>query len=158
MWWLSDFIPLQIKSIWNIFIFQFLETSTSMFMASKQQTPGSTNTGKIIYYIGVNKAALSLSDLTHFFVLFCFFPLFLLTETSQLLLIVSDGRGLFLEGKERVAAAVQAARSANIFVIFVVLDNPNSRVRNLIWFCVHSVGLAKLKNTDLHFGYNEMRC
>ncbi|KAF4099466.1 hypothetical protein G5714_019592 [Onychostoma macrolepis] len=73
-------------------IAQFLETSTNMFMAAKQQTPGSTN-----------------------------------TETSQLLLIVSDGRGLFLEGKERVAAAVQAARSANIFVIFVVLDNPNSR-------------------------------
>uniref|UniRef100_A0A671LK38 Midasin n=1 Tax=Sinocyclocheilus anshuiensis TaxID=1608454 RepID=A0A671LK38_9TELE len=73
-------------------IAQFLETSTNMFMAAKQQTPGSTS-----------------------------------TETSQLLLIVSDGRGLFLEGKERVAAAVQAARSANIFVIFVVLDNPNSR-------------------------------
>ncbi|XP_058881826.1 midasin isoform X1 [Acipenser ruthenus] len=49
------------------------------------------------------------------------------TETAQLLLIVSDGRGLFLEGKERVTAAVQAARNANIFVIFVVLDNPNSR-------------------------------
>lgn len=49
------------------------------------------------------------------------------TEMAQLLLIVSDGRGLFLEGKERVAAAVQAARSANVFVIFVVLDNPNSR-------------------------------
>ncbi|CAB1342786.1 unnamed protein product [Coregonus sp. 'balchen'] len=49
------------------------------------------------------------------------------TETAQLLLIVSDGRGLFLEGKERVTAAVQAARSANVFVIFVVLDNPNSR-------------------------------
>ncbi|XP_076872534.1 midasin isoform X2 [Brachyhypopomus gauderio] len=49
------------------------------------------------------------------------------TETAQLLLIVSDGRGLFLEGKERVAAAVQEARSANVFVIFVVLDNPNSR-------------------------------
>nr|XP_030123445.3 midasin isoform X1 [Taeniopygia guttata] len=48
-------------------------------------------------------------------------------ETAQLLLIVSDGRGLFLEGKERVTAAVQAARNANIFVIFVVLDNPNSR-------------------------------
>ncbi|XP_051581140.1 midasin isoform X2 [Myxocyprinus asiaticus] len=48
-------------------------------------------------------------------------------ESSQLLLVVSDGRGLFLEGKERVTAAVQAARSANIFVVFVVLDNPNSR-------------------------------
>lgn len=50
------------------------------------------------------------------------------TETAQLLLVVSDGRGLFLEGKDRVLAAVQAARNANIFVIFVVLDNPSSRV------------------------------
>ncbi|XP_047429048.1 midasin isoform X2 [Mugil cephalus] len=49
------------------------------------------------------------------------------SDTAQLLVIVSDGRGLFLEGKERVMAAVQAARSANVFVIFVVLDNPNSR-------------------------------
>ncbi|XP_072602537.1 midasin-like isoform X2 [Vulpes vulpes] len=47
-------------------------------------------------------------------------------ETAQLLLVVSDGRGLFLEGKDRVLAAVQAARNANIFVIFVVLDNPSS--------------------------------
>uniref|UniRef100_A0A8D2KWR3 Midasin n=1 Tax=Varanus komodoensis TaxID=61221 RepID=A0A8D2KWR3_VARKO len=50
-----------------------------------------------------------------------------LIETAQLLLIVSDGRGLFLEGKERVTAAVQSVQNANIFVIFVVLDNPNSR-------------------------------
>uniref|UniRef100_A0A3P9MDK6 Midasin n=1 Tax=Oryzias latipes TaxID=8090 RepID=A0A3P9MDK6_ORYLA len=49
------------------------------------------------------------------------------SSTAQLLLIVSDGRGLFLEGKERVTAAVRAARNANIFVIFVVLDDPNSR-------------------------------
>ncbi|XP_007570662.1 midasin isoform X2 [Poecilia formosa] len=49
------------------------------------------------------------------------------SETAQLLLIVSDGRGLFLEGKERVVAAVKGARTANIFVIFVVLDNPNTR-------------------------------
>uniref|UniRef100_A0A3Q4BJ07 Midasin n=1 Tax=Mola mola TaxID=94237 RepID=A0A3Q4BJ07_MOLML len=49
------------------------------------------------------------------------------SETAQLLLIVSDGRGLFLEGKDRVTAAVQAACSANVFIIFVVLDNPNSR-------------------------------
>ncbi|XP_072854872.2 midasin isoform X1 [Pogona vitticeps] len=48
-------------------------------------------------------------------------------ETAQLLLIVSDGRGLFLEGKERVTAAVQAVQHADIFIIFVALDNPNSR-------------------------------
>lgn len=56
-----------------------------------------------------------------------------------------------MEGKERVAAAVQAARSANVFVIFVVLDNPNSRVRNLIGstgFCVNNPGLAKLKKNS----------
>ncbi|XP_070589310.1 midasin [Erythrolamprus reginae] len=47
-------------------------------------------------------------------------------ETAQLLLIVSDGRGLFLEGKERVKAAVQSVQNANIFIIFVILD-PNSR-------------------------------
>ncbi|KAM3861280.1 midasin [Diretmus argenteus] len=73
-------------------IAQFLETSAKMFVAARQQMPGSTN-----------------------------------SETAQLLLIVSDGRGLFLEGKDRVTAAVQAARSSNVFVIFVVLDNPNSR-------------------------------
>ncbi|XP_077408316.1 midasin isoform X2 [Vanacampus margaritifer] len=49
------------------------------------------------------------------------------SETAQLLIIVSDGRGLFLEGKERVTAAIQAARSASVFLIFVVLDNPNTR-------------------------------
>ncbi|XP_011610045.2 midasin isoform X2 [Takifugu rubripes] len=48
-------------------------------------------------------------------------------ETAQLLLIVSDGRGMFVEGKDRVMAAVRAARSANVFIIFVVLDSPNSR-------------------------------
>lgn len=52
-------------------------------------------------------------------------------------MVVSDGRGLFLEGKERVTAAVRAARGANVFIIFVVLDNPNSRVSqgHACWFC-----------------------
>uniref|UniRef100_A0A3Q1JQ86 Midasin n=1 Tax=Anabas testudineus TaxID=64144 RepID=A0A3Q1JQ86_ANATE len=73
-------------------IAQFLETSTKMFLAARQQIPGSLN-----------------------------------SDTAQLLVIVSDGRGLFLEGKERVVTAVQAACSANVFVIFIILDNPNSR-------------------------------
>ncbi|KAM9316620.1 LOW QUALITY PROTEIN: midasin [Gastrophryne carolinensis] len=48
-------------------------------------------------------------------------------ETSQLLIIVSDGRGIFVEGKDRVTNAVQAARNANIFIIFLILDNPTSK-------------------------------
>ena len=56
-------------------------------------------------------------------------------DTSQLLLIVSDGRGLFLEGMEVVKTAVRQAREANVFLVFVVLDNPLNKVRLLyaIW-------------------------
>ena len=49
-------------------------------------------------------------------------------ETSQLLLIVSDGRGLFLEGTEVVKMAVRQAREANIFLAFVILDSPTNKV------------------------------
>lgn len=52
-------------------------------------------------------------------------------ETSQLLLIVSDGRGLFLEGMEVVKAAVRKARHANVFLVFVIIDNPQNKVRDL---------------------------
>lgn len=51
-------------------------------------------------------------------------------ETSQLLLIVSDGRGLFSEGMETVKSAVRQAREANIFLVFVVIDNPLNKVGN----------------------------
>ena len=53
-------------------------------------------------------------------------------ETSQLLVIVSDGRGLFLEGMEIVKNAVRAARDANIFLMFVVIDNPENKVRSCL--------------------------
>ncbi|ESP03976.1 hypothetical protein LOTGIDRAFT_230254 [Lottia gigantea] len=48
-------------------------------------------------------------------------------ETSQLLLIVSDGRGLFSEGMEAVKSAVRKAREANIFLVFVIIDNPENK-------------------------------
>ncbi|XP_041350636.1 midasin-like [Gigantopelta aegis] len=48
-------------------------------------------------------------------------------ETSQLLLIVSDGRGLFMEGMDVVKTAVRQAREANIFLVFVILDNPQNK-------------------------------
>lgn len=49
-------------------------------------------------------------------------------DTSQLLLIVSDGRGLFLEGMETVKTAVRQAREANIFLVFVIIDNAQCKV------------------------------
>ena len=49
-------------------------------------------------------------------------------ETCQLLLIVSDGRGLFLEGVDTVKRAVRQAREASVFTVFVILDNPQNKV------------------------------
>ncbi|RWS13574.1 hypothetical protein B4U79_11757 [Dinothrombium tinctorium] len=45
-------------------------------------------------------------------------------ELSQLLLIISDGRGLFNEGEENVRRAVRQMKSFGIFVVFIILDNP----------------------------------
>ena len=50
------------------------------------------------------------------------------SDISQLLLVVSDGRGLFLEGMEVVKSAVRRAKEANVFLVFVVLDNPDNKV------------------------------
>nr|CAB3263714.1 midasin [Phallusia mammillata] len=46
---------------------------------------------------------------------------------SQLLLIISDGRGLYIEGRETVESAVRAARDCGIFIAFVILDNPKMK-------------------------------
>lgn len=43
-------------------------------------------------------------------------------------MIVSDGRGLFLEGVETVKQAVRRAMNAGVFLVFVIIDNPNSKV------------------------------
>ena len=44
---------------------------------------------------------------------------------SQLLIILSDGRGLTVSGKDRLLRSVRQAMSQNIFVVFVILDNTN---------------------------------
>ena len=47
---------------------------------------------------------------------------------AQLLMIVSDGRGLFLEGVETVKQAVRNAIESGVFLVFVIIDNPGSKV------------------------------
>lgn len=45
-------------------------------------------------------------------------------QISQLLLIVSDGRGLFNEGEECVRQATRKLTNQGIFIVFLILDNP----------------------------------
>jgi len=47
-------------------------------------------------------------------------------------MVVSDGRGLFLEGVEKVKQAVRMAISSGIFLVFVVIDNPHGKVMQFI--------------------------
>ena len=61
--------------------------------------------------------------------------------TSQLLLIMSDGRGLFLEGMDVVNTAVRKANEAGIFTVFVVIDNPDMKVTIKTYTVCLSVGI-----------------
>uniref|UniRef100_A0A2A4K5C6 VWFA domain-containing protein n=1 Tax=Heliothis virescens TaxID=7102 RepID=A0A2A4K5C6_HELVI len=46
---------------------------------------------------------------------------------AKLLVIVSDGRGIFSEGETRVIQAVRRARQQGIFLVYVIIDNPDNK-------------------------------
>jgi midasin len=48
---------------------------------------------------------------------------------ARLLVIVSDGRGIFSEGELRVIQSVRRARQQGIFLVYVIIDNPDNKVR-----------------------------
>lgn len=52
------------------------------------------------------------------------------TDSAKLLTILSDGRGIFSEGVEKVNAAVRRAKLLNIFLVFIIVDNPLNKVKN----------------------------
>lgn len=54
------------------------------------------------------------------------------SDLAQLLLIVSDGRGVFSEGRELVEQAVRAAREARVFIVFLAIEDPHSKVYVLV--------------------------
>jgi len=47
-------------------------------------------------------------------------------SVSQLLVIVSDGRGVFHEGREKVLQSVMKARQAGYFCLFLIVENPSA--------------------------------
>ncbi|XP_030747857.1 midasin-like isoform X2 [Sitophilus oryzae] len=48
-------------------------------------------------------------------------------QNAKLLLIVSDGRGVFSEGESYVTQAVRKARLSNIFTVCVIVDSPENQ-------------------------------
>eukprot|EP00088_Acartia_fossae_P062416 TRINITY_DN7532_c0_g1_i8.p1 TRINITY_DN7532_c0_g1~~TRINITY_DN7532_c0_g1_i8.p1 ORF type:complete len:973 (-),score=271.67 TRINITY_DN7532_c0_g1_i8:250-2781(-) len=49
------------------------------------------------------------------------------TALSQLLVIISDGRGVFHEGKEKVIQSVVNARCAGYFCLYLIVENPENK-------------------------------
>lgn len=50
------------------------------------------------------------------------------SDNAKLVTILSDGRGIFSEGTEKVTAAVRKAKLLNIFLVFIIVDNPLNKV------------------------------
>lgn len=50
------------------------------------------------------------------------------TDSAKLLVVLSDGRGVFSEGLDQVNNAVRRARLADIFLVFIIVDNPLNKV------------------------------
>ncbi|XP_015604930.1 midasin [Cephus cinctus] len=46
------------------------------------------------------------------------------SDNAKLLVVLSDGRGVFSEGTDRVNRAVRRAKLADIFLVFIIVDNP----------------------------------
>ncbi|RUS90710.1 hypothetical protein EGW08_001514, partial [Elysia chlorotica] len=46
---------------------------------------------------------------------------------AQLLLVLSDGHGVFREGMDLVRRAVRRARQARVFLVFLILDSPDKK-------------------------------
>lgn len=48
-------------------------------------------------------------------------------DVAQLLIIISDGRGIYNEGEKLTKDAIMKAREQNVFIIFIIVDNPDNK-------------------------------
>lgn len=58
---------------------------------------------------------------------------------ENLLLILSDGRNIFSEGAQNVKNAIKLARLQRIFLVYIIIDNPDNKVMG---FQEHSMSLT----------------
>lgn len=50
------------------------------------------------------------------------------SDNAKLVVVLSDGRGIFSEGNDKVNQAVRRAKMADIFLVFIIVDNPINKV------------------------------
>ena len=49
-------------------------------------------------------------------------------KSAQLMVIVSDGRNVAGEGASVIRSAVRAAKQADVFIVFLIVENPACKV------------------------------
>lgn len=47
---------------------------------------------------------------------------------ENLLLVMSDGRNIFSEGEKKVRNAIKLARLSRVFIVYIIIDNPENKV------------------------------
>lgn len=53
---------------------------------------------------------------------------------ENLLLVLSDGRNIFSEGEKKVRNAIKLARLNRIFIVYIIIDNPDNKVNSFLLF------------------------
>lgn len=56
------------------------------------------------------------------------------SDNAKLLIILSDGMGMFTLGTKEVTCALKRAKLANIFTVFIILDNSTKKVIIVLYF------------------------
>lgn len=82
-------------------------------------------------------------------------------ERAQLLVIVSDGR-VMSEGPDKVKQAVRRAKQNGIFMVFVIVDNPESKVILINVAIMILIGIPdtsiRCMEMNLHMLLQSFRC
>lgn len=82
-------------------------------------------------------------------------------ERAQLLVIVSDGR-VMSEGPDKVKQAVRRAKQNGIFMVFVIVDNPESKVILINVAVMILIGIPdtsiRCMEMNLHMLLQSFRC
>ena len=74
------------------------------------------------------------------------------SEISQLLIIISDGRGLFSEGQE-VTQRIRELNDAGVFCVFVILDTGKSSILDHEYVTINPNGSVQRESYMHHFPF-----
>lgn len=76
------------------------------------------------------------------------------SDNAKLVTILSDGRGIFSEGIETVTTAVRKAKLLNIFLVFIIVDNPLNKVNKKICIILYNYVLFCFYYIFFFLGFN----